>query len=248
MALRQVVLTNRSSKNIPIAQLSDVAQALQTQLDRDFYPVWGKRAAVTAIMNGAEMPAHAWPIYLVDHPDAGLGVHLDDHGKPFAEVQVGNEWSITASHELLEMMEDPLGHKFIQAPDIDPGSDRHLVNYLVEVGDPSEIYSYTIGNVAVSDFVTREFYDPNAPAGSEFDLLHRLAKPLEIPMGCYISWQDPEDGRWHQKQANGKFVTAEGKIDRHGNPRDDRDKAFGSEKERGQHDLLAVRQAYGAAA
>src|SRR5207249_6723714 len=98
------------------------------------------------------------------------------NGKPFAEIQAGNDWSITASHELLEMLVDPLGHKLIRDPDIDPASDGHQVEYLVEVGDPCEVFAYPINGISVSDFTTREFYDTKAPAGTQFDFLARLNK------------------------------------------------------------------------
>src|SRR5438034_8703517 len=84
---------------------------------------------------------------ILDQSSAGLGVHLDKNGKPFAEIQAGNDWSITASHELLEMLVDPLGHKLIRDPDIDPASDGHQVEYLVEVGDPCEVFAYPINGI-----------------------------------------------------------------------------------------------------
>lgn len=244
MSVRHIALINESSQPITFDQLTQVAQALQTQIDRDFGPVWGIRAL---IQPAEAEPAHrrVWPIRMVDQPQAGLGVHLDQHHRPFAEVMAQDGWSITASHELLEMLVDPYGHRFTQAPDIDPNSDGHMVSYLVEVGDPCEVYSYLIGGVAVSDFITPEYYDTAAPAGTSFDFLNRLNAPLEVPPGCYISWQDPQDGRWHQKQPDGTFITAQARIDSKANPRDDRDAAFGEEEGRTRHDVLPLIAAYG---
>ena len=93
------------------------------------------------------------------------------------------------------MLVDPLGHRFVQAPDIDPAvNDGHLVNYLVEVGDPCEVYSYLIGSIAVSDFVTPEYYDPNAPQGTRFDFLNDLAAPFEVPRRVLPFWA--ASARW----------------------------------------------------
>jgi len=244
MTLRRIILTNKSSVNIPLSDINDVAGALQTQLDRDFTPVWGIRGTIVALKKGEVVPNGAWPIYIVDNPKGGLGIHLDQGHKPYAQVEEGQDWSITASHELLEMLVDPYGHKLVQAPDITPNSDGHLVNYLVEVGDPCEVFSYTINGVSVSDFVTPEYYNEAAAQGTEVDFLQRLSKAYEVPAGCYISWIDPQDRHWHQKQPDGSFVRSKTTVSAKGNPRNDRDTAFGSEEEGIRHDLPRIRKQY----
>ena len=243
MTIRHVTLQDKSSLGVSFSQLEDVCSALQVQLDRDFTPVWGVRSQIQALDRNEKVPAHAWPMSILDKSSEGLGVHLDKNGKPYAQIEGDNGWTVTASHEMLEMLVDPLGHKFRSDPDIDPDSDKHLVNYLVEVGDPCEIYAYTINGVQVSDFITQDYYDVNAPAGTDFDFLSRLNHALEVPKGCYISWIDPQDGKWHQKQIDGTFLTARHKADPHKNPRDERDHAFGDDDAM-RHDLLAIRRKY----
>lgn len=245
MPTPHIVLVNTSSTPIADTDVAAVAQALQTQVDRDFGQFWGIKAQITPLPQGSRIPARTWPMRIVDVPRGGLGIHLDRHGRPFAQIQAGNDWSITASHELLEMLVDPLGHRFVQEPDIDPAvTDGHLVSYLVEVGDPCEVFSYLIGGIAVSDFVTPEYYDPNAPQGATLDFLGHLTAPFEVPAGCYLSWQDPRDGRWHQKRPDGSFVTANASITPNVNPRADRDAMFGSDREQGQHDLPHILATY----
>lgn len=250
MRIRHVTLQDQSSLNLSLSQLQEVTQALQIQLDRDFTPEWGVHAVVQALDQGERVPTNAWPMSILDQSDAGLGVHLDKNGKPFAEIQAGDGWSITASHEMLEMLVDPLGQKLRSDPDIDPASDGHQVQYLVEVGDPCEVFSYSINGVDVSDFITQEFYDTNATNGTLFDFLGRLTQALDVPQGCYISWLDPQDGRWHQKQTDGSFITARQKANPKLTPRDQRDSAFSDEENKSRHDLLAIRRKYrpGAAA
>ena len=125
-----------------------------------------------------------------------------------------------------------------------PGSDGHLVSYLVEVGDPCENFSYTIGGVAVSDFVTPDYYNEASAAGTDFDFLTRLSKPYDVPGGCYISWIDPLDGQWHQKQTDGTFVRSKEEVDPKRNPRDDRDALLGDEDDGLRHDLSRIRRKY----
>ncbi|MGN6675789.1 MAG: hypothetical protein ACTHMA_21060, partial [Thermomicrobiales bacterium] len=107
MVTRHVVLLNQSSVTIASTEMTAVATALQTQVQRDFAPEWGQHATVRALTAGATVPAGAWPIRVLDHPQAGLGVLLDQNHHPYAEIQAGTNLSMTASHELLEMLEDP---------------------------------------------------------------------------------------------------------------------------------------------
>jgi hypothetical protein len=241
-SLRRIVLQNKSSQTIRFEDLGALAPALQTQIDRDFSPMWGARALVFALHPNDSIPTGAWPIFFIDPSDEpnheGLGVHLDPNNKPLAFVTDTGQWTITASHELLEMLADPFGTRFTQGPDIDPNSDGHLVSYLIEVGDPCEVYHYTINNIEVSDFVTPDYYHAEINNGV-YDFLHRLPNSYKVPPGCYISWQDPEDNRWHQKQTNGEFVTGE-IIDRKKNPREDRDSSFGEDEEDNRHNLPKI--------
>ena len=241
MKPRRLALTNRSSQSISLATVTHVARALQIQIDRDFAGVWGGAATIAAFDSAEKIPAGYWPIRVVDQPVGGLGIHLDRAHHPYAEVMATSDWSVTASHEMLEMLVDPYGQKLISAPDIDPHTDHHQVRYLVEVCDPCEMWSYEVEGVAVSDFVTPEYYNARADAGATLDFLARLAKPLEVPRGGYISWIDPADHRWHQKRPDGTFVRAAIEVHPKRNPRDDRDRAFGSDP--GRHDLPAIRAA-----
>jgi len=143
-------------------------------------------ALVEAIDRNHTVPRGAWPMRKLDQSQAGLGVHLDNNGKPFAEIQAGTDWTITASHEMLEMLVDPLGKKLMSDKNIDPPSEGHQVQYLVEVGDPAEVFAYQINGVSLSDFITPEFYDLNAAPGTSCDFLNQLPSALEVPAGCYI--------------------------------------------------------------
>ncbi len=142
------------------------------------------------------------------------------------------------------MLVDPLGHKLIRDPDIDPASNGHQVEYLVEVGDPCGVFAYPINSISVSDFITRDFYNTKAHAGTQFDFLGRLNKALDVPAGCYISWFDPQDGKWRQKQTDGSFITARQKANLDKSPRDERDAAFGGEDNKLRHDLQRIRAKY----
>src|SRR5271167_564704 len=87
----------------------EVAAAVQRQVARDFAPVWGVAATVEPFARLEQVPTGYWPIIVRDdlNDPHVLGLHLDHHGQPLALVQASNIWSVTASHEVLEMLADP---------------------------------------------------------------------------------------------------------------------------------------------
>lgn len=150
------------------SDVARVAAALSRQATRDFAPIWNMEGAtVDTFPKLEDVPVGYWPLIVVaDIKDAG-GVHLDKDGQPFALIEMSDSWSLTASHETLEMLADPWGNRLVPGRSIKPNQGR--VEYLVEVCDPSEAaqFAYTVNDVLVSDFYTPRFFDPTdtpAPA------------------------------------------------------------------------------------
>jgi hypothetical protein len=225
------------------ADLAALATALQTQVDRDLGPVWGVQATVAV---AAHSPAGTWKLRIVPPkklPQGAGGVHLDHNGVPYAIVGPGPDMTLAASHEFCEMLVDPLGKRMVTAPSLDPAAGGRPVSYLVEVGDPCEVFSYDIDGVSVSDFVRQDFYHPKAT--DQVDQLSKLSGPLTVPHGCYISWYDPADSRWHQVRPDGSIVTADRTSKLGENPRRERDEIFGDPD---RHDLAKLLGAYKASA
>ncbi len=243
MAGQDVVLIDSSREPVSAARLAQVAAALQTQIDRDFGAAWGALARV-GVADRSHIPPGAWTISIVQVPIEGLGVHLDRDGWPRAEVRAGEGWTISASHVLLEMVADPRGQRLMEGRD-DCRSGARRVRYLVEVCDPCRTFHYEIDGIRVSDFVTPDYYRAGAAPGTAFDFLRRLRRPLEVPRGGCLSWQDPDDGRWHLRRPDGSGSIDGAPVDPGRNPRADRDGAFLGEGDR--HDLPAVARAPGAA-
>src|SRR5262245_40994185 len=130
--LRQVALVSEIRQVSP-SELTRVAAALQEQATRDFGPLWGVRATVNAFARLDDVPLSAWPV-LVEadiHEQGAAGVHLDQDGQPFALVQYDPAWSLTASHEVLEMLADPFGNRLQEGRS--PRGGRQQVRILVEV-------------------------------------------------------------------------------------------------------------------
>src|SRR5262249_5936953 len=183
MPVPAVALVDRSPQPMRTPLLAHVAQALQTQVDRDFSAAWGARARVAAV-SGSGAPPGTWPIFLVDVPETGFGVHLDTSGQPYAEARAGAGWTLAASHLLLEMIADPGGGRFMEGPRIGSLFEQRPVRYLVEVCDPCRVFHYVIDGVEVSDFVTPDYYRAD---GRAVDFLRLLLRPLEVRRGCSLA-------------------------------------------------------------
>ncbi|MGZ4298643.1 MAG: hypothetical protein ACXVE4_14650, partial [Solirubrobacteraceae bacterium] len=97
-----------------------VASALQTQITRDFGPVWGVSAVVTPFLALEHVPPQYSPVIIArkELPRGEHGFHLAADGRPFALVHRGADWSVTASHELMEMVLDPAGVLTASAPSL----------------------------------------------------------------------------------------------------------------------------------
>ena len=183
------------------SDVARVAAALQKQGTRDFGPIWEVRATVDAFPKLEDVPVGYWPMIVqtdIDMPGAA-GVHMDKDGQPFALIAMSDSWSLTASHEMLEMLGDPFGQRVIAGKSPKRGQGR--VEYLVEVCDPSEAeqYAYTVNDILVSDFYTPRFFDPTHVEGVRYSFTGAIKRPREVLRGGYISWHEPVSDHWWQQ-------------------------------------------------
>jgi hypothetical protein len=203
--IRHVALVS-DSKSIDMGQVSVVAAALQKQVARDFGPIWDITGTVDAFDQLESVPVDYWPVVVLDNIDqpGAAGFHQDEQGRPFALVQADANWSLTASHETLEMLADPTGMTTVagspppQAPDPISGFER--VIYLEEVCDPceSEDCAYLVNGVKVSDFITPHYYDPNGATGVRYSFRGKVQAPHTVLEAGYVSFGDPSDNHWYQ--------------------------------------------------
>jgi hypothetical protein len=182
----------RDTDAVSAQEITRVAAALDKQVTRDFGPLWGVLATVDPVFSLEDIPVGYWPIVLRDRIKApgADGFHKDRFGQPFARMALTDSWSLTASHECLEMLADPFGDRMIPGPSIRKGRER--VSYLVEVCDPpeSEEFAYTVNDVLVSDFITTAFYDPVKVAGVRYSFTGAIEHPRQVLEGGYISWRN----------------------------------------------------------
>ena len=204
MALPIHIALTTNGLSLGADELNRVAAALAKQVLKDFGPIWNVEATVDAFGRMEDIPLDSWPIIVQRDVQGAAGYHEDDNGQPFALVEYDKEWSLTASHECLEMLADPFGRRLRagKVPDqaIGVGIKSGRVSYLVEVCDPSEdiAYAYQVNGVTVSDFYTPQYFDPVTAKGVRYSFTGAIDAPRKVLHGGYISWRDSISGHWFQ--------------------------------------------------
>jgi hypothetical protein len=204
----KIGLTDTTGKVAPEVMTS-AAAALNIQVTRDLPQFWDVHATVAYLPDHRKIPQGVWPVQIVDKlpPEEG-GFHFTKNNQPYAKI-IGtpgsNEWTIDASHETLEMLVDPSGNRLQTSTAIAISGTKIVegvgqFEYLVEACDPCEadVFSYQISGIAVSDFITPHFYEPNALPGTRYSFTGALKAPRQILDGGYISWTDPKTDRIQQ--------------------------------------------------
>src|SRR5208282_2716880 len=203
----QISVINESTV-LADADVTAAVAALQKQVTNDFRPVWAADAELIITPKGTQPTTGSWWLVLLDDSDQAnaLGYHdLTTEGLPIGKVfaasdlKAGSSWTVTASHELLEMLGDPNINLtvFVQ------NTNTTGLLYAYEVCDACEDDSlgYKIENVLLSDFVYPAWFESFRTEGStQFDRMNRLHNPFELQSGGYIGmFNVTSGGGWTQK-------------------------------------------------
>jgi hypothetical protein len=187
-------------------EIESVIPALQTQVHRDFAPAWGIDADLIFVPKNQNPPNGYWWLVILDDSDQGtdLGFHdLTKEGMPLGKVFAHTDimlhvsWTVTASHELLEMLADPNINltAFVQ-------NGKEIILYMYEICDPCETDSlgYKIDDTLVSDFIYPSWFETFWKKDeTQFDYGQHIQKPLQILPGGYIGIFDVSYGYgWSQ--------------------------------------------------
>jgi hypothetical protein len=209
LATAQISIINESTV-LTDSEVIPVIAALQKQVTNDFRPVWGVDAELRLVPQGAQPPAGSWWLVILDDSDQAdaLGYHdLTAEGLPIGKIfaasdlKAGMSWTVTASHELLEMLADPNINLtvFIQ------NADTAGTLYAYEVCDACEddSFSYQVDDIKVSDFVYPAWFESFRVQGStQFDRMNQIQDPLHLLAGGYIGTFSVTDGTgWQQQTA-----------------------------------------------
>jgi hypothetical protein len=182
-------------------EIEPVVHAIQAQVNEDFQPEWGRGAHLIQVPSGQQPDEEHWWCGIFDDSDVAnaLGYHdLTPKGYPLSKVfaktdlQYGLQWSVTMSHEVLEMLGDPTINLTAQV------SNTELYAYENCDAVESDELGYQKNGVHVSDFVTPAWFMPGYPG--PFDFQGHVNEALELAPGGYISVLDLGSGAgWTQK-------------------------------------------------
>lgn len=216
-----IACINQSSADLGV-DFDKLISALQKYIDQYFAPIWGTPAK---LVSAKKFVKNAWAMVFLDNADVegALGYHdLTPDGLPLGKIFVettrrsGNEVSVTASHELAEMLVDPAANLCAVGPE--------GVIYAYEVCDAVEEESFKIDGITMSDFVYPSYFEGfRGIKSTQFDELKKIKKPFEILKGGYMpvfkdgEWtqifgSEEKRKRWEQEQEQAWVRTQERKL------------------------------------
>jgi hypothetical protein len=213
-----ISVTNHSHGKISDEELHRVIRAINRQIADDFVPYWGMEARLRLEGHTTDEPEAGNPVDLrgdailyvwdrADIPDA-LGYHNRNHsgiayGFVFLDIakQMGENWTITFSHEALELIADPEVNLLVMGPH--PADENKTVFHWYEMCDAVQGESYAVDGVEVSNFVL-PLYFTGASAGERLggrrDFLSRsyggkTLRSFGVNPGGYLGFYNPSTGK-----------------------------------------------------
>jgi hypothetical protein len=165
--------------------LDPLIAAMQVYIDKFIVPVW---ATPAKLVKSKDFIPGAWAVVFLDNADqpGALAYHeLTPEGLPISKVfvrttlQNGDLVSVSASHELVEMLVDPAINLMTTGPDL-------KAVYAYESADPVEALSFKVNGIPMSDFVFPAYFeDFRKPGSVKFDQLGQVKRPFQILAGGY---------------------------------------------------------------
>lgn len=187
---------DKSTKTPLGVGLDALVKAMQAYVSQYVAPVWGTPAK---LVKSTGFRKNAWAMVFLDNADApgALAYHdLTPDGLPISKVFVkttldsGDLVSVSASHELVEMLVDPAINMMTTGPD-------PKTIYAYESADPVEALSFKVNGIPMSDFVYPSYFEVfHKPGSVKFDQLKKVKRPFQILGGGYqIVFKN---GKWSQ--------------------------------------------------
>jgi len=194
--------------------------AMQAYVDQFVAPIW---ATPAKLIKSTDFVKGAWAMVFLDDADqpGALAYHdLTPDGLPQSKVFVkttlnnGDLVSVSASHELVEMLVDPAINMMTTGPD-------PKIIYAYESADPVEALSFKVKGIEMSDFVYPAYFeDFHKPGSVRFDQMNKVSKPFQILAGGYQIIFKKE--KWTQVFANESKKKSFAREDRRGHRSEER--------------------------
>lgn len=181
----RIACINHAKRSLPVP-MAQLTAALQKCYDKHFLPVWGYPVK---LYNTDNPKRTDWQLIYVNNPSQRKGLlgrhELTYRGQPISKIFVetvlaaGEEVSVAASHELFEMVLDPMANLW--------ADKNKRTQYAYEVCDAVEEESFEVNGLPMSNFVYPAWFEPfEHPRGTKFDHLGSLTEPFSMTEGGYL--------------------------------------------------------------
>ncbi|MFT5548125.1 MAG: hypothetical protein ACI9CO_000037 [Candidatus Azotimanducaceae bacterium] len=209
----RISVVNLTHGLLPSQEVQAAIRAVNRQINEDFAPHWNitGKLRLEGTTNGEpsgganieDMRGDA-VIYLWDEADIPNAVGYHDvnylgvpYGFVFVDIatEIGENWTVTFSHEVLELLGDRQANLLVQGPH--PDRPNEIVYHWREMCDAVQAESYPIDGVDVSNFVLPLYFTPDSEPGSRNDFLGAKnngenLQSFSVNPGGYIGFYDPE--------------------------------------------------------
>jgi hypothetical protein len=202
------------TKDVKDEEIQCALRAINRQLTYDVQPYWSLTATLRLEGKSGSRPSRQTildmrgdaVIYLWDNEDIeeALGYHETNlRGIPYSFVftklakKLGEPWTITLSHEAIELIGDPECNLLVQGPH--PTTGKNVFHWY-ELCDAVQAESYTVDGIDVSNFVLPLYFTSAAERGGRNEFLGRKGKDgktlrsFNVNPGGYIGYFNPETG------------------------------------------------------
>jgi hypothetical protein len=227
-----ISVINHTQGLLSDAEVQRAIRAVNRQIAEDFAPHWSLSAtlrlegqnpaiggpiAQNALQNAVDMRGDA--IIYLWHPmnvRIALGYHSRNFlGVPYGYVfpalseRIGEPWTVTFSHEALELVADEQVNLLVMGPHpLDRGT---TVFHWYEVCDAVQQERYLVDGLPVSNFLLPLYFTNSEEFGSRNDFLGRSygGRPLRsfgVNPGGYIGFFNPRSGEHELYFAEGDLV------------------------------------------
>ena len=202
-----ISVINQTNGEVSDPDLLVAIRAINQQIAYDFAPYWSMPAtlrlegallkqpranAAAAVMRG-DAVLYISSETAKDDPEGFHDRNL--RGIPYGVVYTkmseksGDPWSVTFSHEALELIADPQGNNYVMGPS--PHDRRKQVFFWFEMCDPVSGQTYKIGDVALQNFLLPAYFEPPVP-GARTNFLGTDLEPFGIAPNSYVGYYNPE--------------------------------------------------------
>jgi len=223
-----ISVINYASDGISDLELQRTIRAINQQITLDFEPYWRLSAQLRLEGPSGPKPKKQNPvdmrgdavIYIWDDRSVkdALGYHDQNHkgipyGFVFPEIskEAGENWTVTLSHEALELIADPEANLYVQGPH--PMHPEGSVFFWYEMCDAVQAEAYKIDGIEVSNFLLPLYFTSSEETGGRNDFLNQAhhGKTLQsfgVNPGGYIGYFDPVTNKNETFERKGDVVAA----------------------------------------